>query len=384
MSTTATLEGQITLHLTPRGADGCAVRLTSSRVTRVSAILVRRTPAEAAHLVPLLFSLCGEAQKAACQAALEAAMGIDPTPAERLARELRVLTEILDSHVWNTVVVWPKLVQLSPRMDVLAALRQTTLAIRQGAAGTAGSQAGPPALRAGLHQTGTLLRVAVFGPGGLPAMAEDLAAWAARAGTPAARLVQEVLRRVPAGFGAGGVPLLPDLGADWYGLRLARQINFTHTPTLEGSPAEVGALAAMGDHPLVAGVVAQHGPGLLARLVALLAQLADLPARILAAADTVAPRRGGAGPDPHSGCGVADTARGRLAHWVRLENGRVAGYRTVAPTEWNFHPDGPAVRALRGQPADPGLQRRSDLLVAALDPCIPCRVVIADGEPAHA
>jgi Ni,Fe-hydrogenase I large subunit len=42
------------------------------------------------------------------------------------------------------------------------------------------------------------------------------------------------------------------------------------------------------------------------------------------------------------GCGLArvETARGTLLHRVELDGDRVARYAIVAPTEWNFHPQG--------------------------------------------
>jgi coenzyme F420-reducing hydrogenase alpha subunit len=61
-----------------------------------------------------------------------------------------------------------------------------------------------------------------------------------------------------------------------------------------------------------------------------------------------------------------------------LERGIVQDYRTVAPNEWNFHPQGALVRGLIGLPACDDLRRRVELLVAALDPCVPCHVTIEE------
>ena len=46
------------------------------------------------------------------------------------------------------------------------------------------------------------------------------------------------------------------------------------------------------------------------------------------------------------GAGVVETARGPLAYFVDAADGRVRRLRSVAPTEWNFHPDGPFIAAL--------------------------------------
>ena len=74
-----------------------------------------------------------------------------------------------------------------------------------------------------------------------------------------------------------------------------------------------------------------------------------------------------------TGCGVAwcEMARGLLLHSVRIDDqGRVQDYRVLAPTEWNFHPEGNLGQAVASlAPDDRGLAR---LLAAAFDPCVAC------------
>ena len=69
-----------------------------------------------------------------------------------------------------------------------------------------------------------------------------------------------------------------------------------------------------------------------------------------------------------------EMARGLLVHWLRLEPGaqaaetaRAAVYRVVAPTEWNFHPEGALAAALGEGGFDAADARPAAL---ALDPCI--------------
>lgn len=91
------------------------------------------------------------------------------------------------------------------------------------------------------------------------------------------------------------------------------------------------------------------------------------------------------------GLAWCEMARGLLVHRVRLAaprqagppqdcgadteaSARIAEYDIVAPTEWNFHVDGPVAQALRRLPSDaePAQVR---LLAAAFDPCVEVRVV---------
>ena len=65
-------------------------------------------------------------------------------------------------------------------------------------------------------------------------------------------------------------------------------------------------------------------------------------------------------------------ARGLLVHRVAIRAGRVADYRILAPTEWNFHPQGAAALGLATLPDadDETLHRLGGLFVTALDPCV--------------
>jgi len=69
-----------------------------------------------------------------------------------------------------------------------------------------------------------------------------------------------------------------------------------------------------------------------------------------------------------------------LLHRVELDGDRVARYAIVAPTEWNFHPQGAFVREMTGRqvetPAEALLAARR--LALSLDPCVPFEVTVND------
>jgi coenzyme F420-reducing hydrogenase alpha subunit len=180
--------------------------------------------------------------------------------------------------------------------------------------------------------------------------------------------------------GVGPAALDPLPGAETVERGLAGDDGFAARPTLDGAPREVGPLAGRREHPAVAAVVDEFGPGILARMVARLvdvrARLAEAEAALsrleplAAAADGLAGATGVA-------TGAALTARGPLFHRVALDRGRVRSWTSVAPTEWNLHPGG-ALRSLEGQPAARA-EAAGRWLLAALDPCVPAEVRV---EPA--
>jgi Ni,Fe-hydrogenase I large subunit len=63
-------------------------------------------------------------------------------------------------------------------------------------------------------------------------------------------------------------------------------------------------------------------------------------------------------PDSGEGVGAWDAPRGALAHWNRIENGKIANYQAVPASTWNFTPRdnkgnvGPVEAALIGTPVE--------------------------------
>ena len=80
-------------------------------------------------------------------------------------------------------------------------------------------------------------------------------------------------------------------------------------------------------------------------------------------------------------CAIAwcEMARGLLCHWVKLDDqGRVADYRVLAPTEWNFHPQGALALALAALSPDDVPAARC--LTAAFDACVACEIDTSTDE----
>lgn len=148
--------------------------------------------------------------------------------------------------------------------------------------------------------------------------------------------------------------------------------GFVQHPTWLGQCAENGPWARLRHRPVQASI--RHTAW--TRLDARWLELVELAA---ATPDTNQP---GAAPLLSSGAlalanGQAlawcEMARGLLLHWVQLDSaGGVLDYRVLAPTEWNFHPDGALARAVAAlSPDDTDAAR---LLAAAYDPCVACTV----------
>ena len=92
-------------------------------------------------------------------------------------------------------------------------------------------------------------------------------------------------------------------------------------------------------------------------------------------------------PKSAKGAGFMEAPRGGLAHWIVIEDGKIANYQAVVPSTWNAGPrdaqgqPGPYEAALAGhQMVDP--QQPVEILrtIHSFDPCIACAVHVTDPD----
>lgn len=377
------LEGELRVALRLHAGRIASVDISSTRPDIASRLLQGRLVDEAQAAVPLLFSVCARSQAAASQLACAAATGVLPS-ADALARARAALAEeTLRETAWQALLHQPLWLDEAPTREATAAARAanewrcTPLAGRNSAAADA-------------------IAPAVFGCSAQEwlqrASWPDITAWAAAGATAAARYLHGL-----AGFAAdtetrsdsavahagATTPLLPSPTAVWLATvatAAATDPAFARHPLWQGQPAETGALARLQDDPLV-GSAAPTAPTAppapsrpLARHVARLRELA------LLLEGRLQPGAGALALAPGSGVAWVDNARGLLVHHVQLEGNRVHLYRIVAPTEWNFHPQGALAAALAGATAADAAAARQWALrvVHSLDPCVNCQVEVAD------
>jgi hypothetical protein len=348
------LAGELKVLVSVREGSVRGVRIESTRPQLASRLLAGKPAAEAVAMVPQLFSICGRSQHIAAELALAAARGA--AGAVDAAQVRAIEAEMAQEYLWRALIDWPR--------DEGSTADATTLAAARSALA---------------HDDRDLLR-ALVERDVLGATARqwyehervpDFEIWIARGATATARFLARVQRDGPR-HGACDVPLLPHFDADDVAPRLAASLDadpdFERLPTYDGKPAETGASARLAWQPLVAALAQAFGRSTLVRFAARLSELARIacgdPAPMpLAGSRELAPRRG---------LGWVETARGLLLHQIDLDGERIARYRIVAPTEWNFHPQGALAAATLGvhETSAADLRRRTEWLLQSLDPCV--------------
>jgi hypothetical protein len=299
-------------------ADGrvAEVQVASER-PGVARALRGRPADDAVRLLPMLFALCGRAQGRAAVLALDAARGVECPlhPDETIGQE------VMREHLWRWLLDLPPLLGDAPLQTEFVA---AAACIAGGRRGDLAIMLGDPRIEAMCRRLNEI---------------EDA--------TDSLRALLPVISA-------------QDSLARWPELDAA----FCRMPHWNGQAAETGALARrQGSAGLSAGAFA-------ARWLARLEELRDwaggrqrVGAGGTASAAPAAARRGRA---------LVETARGLLMHEIVLDGGRIADYLIVAPTEWNFHPQGPLAGWLAGRAAGDrqAVKTFAARAVAALDPCV--------------
>ena len=320
-------EGKITVFL---GAD---VRIESNRVSSVSSLLKGRKNSEALALFPMIYALCAHAHSAAARLAL----GFEKV-------DLRmVLAENAREHLLRILIGWKAgPAPILPAPPIMALVTDMAQEIEH---------AGESRVAADLE---SLLTKHVFGYSPAEFLRMDSLTWMADTQTGVAKYLRELVQREWQSLGLVPPVILPDMPRAGLSEQMQRP-GYCDLPTWQGRCYETGPFARQIMHPCVATIVQTFGAGLLARLMARLVDLAQIPHQIRTAKPL----------EMAAGLGVVETARGRLVHFAKQQDGVITDYRILAPTEWNFHPKGVAVQALAGLSGE-----KAQAVVNAIDPCV--------------
>ncbi|MDT4290180.1 Ni,Fe-hydrogenase I large subunit [Methylomonas sp. MO1] len=378
--------GEITIELTHRAGQVAAVKIGSTR-PEAAQVLVGKTPEQVLSMVPLLFSLCGNAQAYAALMACRAALQMTAEPEADAARECLVQLETVREHAWRILLDWPVLLGRLADKTALAALLKLdrqfkSCLFKDGEAFKLDSQlqVDGPFLQTLLVELTSLIDKAIFAGGlsGFLAISDEahLHDWLDVNTGLAAQLLNAVYQRDWPALGSSLVVGLPELDS----AELNRQMQntdplaFCRTPQWQGRCFETTPLSRQQALPLLADLHSRYGNGVLLRFVAVLLEVAAIPQRVKSMGGTMLAYAA-------DGVGLAQVqaARGLLIHRLELRQGRVYDCRIVAPTEWNFHPDGVLAQGLKSLQADAvdGLRQQAEWLINAVDPCVQYRLVLS-------
>jgi hypothetical protein len=343
--TAAFLTDAIRVEVVTVGGVARDIVLTPGGASQAARAFIGRPAAETAALAGGLFALGPWPQGAAAACATAAATGAPDAATPR--RVIRLTAERIGENLRSSVLSWPLAEDaVGPDPATLTALRQALAALR--ALG-----AGAPDPRGQLDILGGAAQALGLAPGGAPAQG-----WFGRM----RREAEADGAYFPGGDDARRLTAADD--ADVFEL-MARGAAIEPTGGL-GAPRAARTLGDLID----------------ARMAEIIAGLDELGARIAGDGDVGArAHRAGVG----HGFAAIESPRGRLYHQARFGvDGRVADWRILSPTDWNFHSHGPFATTLAG--AALGVGRAAELRVARLaalfDPCVALRARVREAGDA--
>lgn len=378
------IEGSLHVRLAIRDGRIADVGIGSTRPRNPGSVLEGRPLDDALALIPKMFSVCGAAQGLAAIEAAEMALSVEPAPAQRTARKMLLAAETIQQHGWRMLLDAPRMLGEDADSAALVAFHKPLVALprllfpngdglRLGGGRLAPDAVAIPPL---LVEIAEAVETHILGPDW-----DNLDAWIASGRTAIARLLGRVRERGWEQLGRCDIAPLPALmPADLDACLAAdRDGTFAARPHWQGAVHETGSLARQARHPRVAPWRVRLGNGLFTRLLARLVELAGAVEGLAARATALTPDPGRAAPHRPTGTGIGmiEAARGLLVHRLDIADGILTGFQSLAPTEWNFHPQGALARGLIGAPAE-NAPTQAEWLAGALDPCVACTVEVAD------
>ncbi len=384
------IEGNIHIQLYPHKTESKRVRIHSTRPVHAAKILINKTPEQALSIVPLIFHVCRIAQSRAALSTLQQNLNITPQTTEEYARDLLVLSETAKEHLLKIQLNWPTLFQqkqTTTPLNYLGTLLNdfTHSLFKAGNAFSLNSQfqLDNTALS---HHIATLERyleqhIFTQKPDEWRHMhsIEQLRDWAKQSQHIAAYSIQHICEHRWASQGHSTCSPLPALNQQ----QLITKIDTPHAeqfiaqPTWQGQHHETNSLSRQAQHPLIRQLQHEFDNGLITRWTARLVELAQIPQAMRKLQHMMQQHQTTTkATTTQHGLSQVEAARGRLIHRSQIRQNtqqpRIKQYQIVAPTEWNFHPQGLIQQSLchikaRNQQEHKHL---ANLIINAIDPCV--------------
>ncbi len=367
------VEGVIDISLGSTAADG-AISVQSKRPLAACRLLEQMSPLQALERVPVLFALCGKSQQRAALNALQAA-GVDIEGAG--TTDESILSEAFHEYLWRFLIDLPKALNSNPQLALFSDVRQLLSQLPQIEAGQR---------QVFVSQLQELIEQQILGIQLDAWRCMDLAGfeqWLESGDS----IVCQLLKAVRASLGNKGVAadqvglmrdaditdIMIDLALEW-----EQNGDIISTPQWRQQSLETGAWSYHQHWALMQSLSKSNYHPVMMRLIARIADMIELLGLLSKRPQPGIGRSGGMIRGSGIGVGWVKTARGLLVHHIMVENETVVQYRILAPTEWNFHPQGALAKSLTSwrELEQQRLHGWIDLQVLSLDPCVQYQVEI--------
>lgn len=352
------------------------VSIQSTRPLHISRLFIGKTPQQVLTLLPLLFNVCGIAQAYAAFSALNQALNIEINSTANTARQLLLNVEIIREHCWWLLINRDK-TKLSPFIALVSQFKQALFV--NGDAFSLNSQ-----LQVNHQQLAVLIKQLelelnpLFNQQRLEFLAlktkSELMQWLACNNSLIAIVLNELADNKC--LGKSDIGLLPVLDNTVLNDYLLQQntAEFSYYPNWQNKPYETTCVNRHKNQLLIAELLNTYGNSVFTRLISRFIELAQAVELLkqYSIELTQASNYYHCAIIANTGLAQVQASRGLLIHRVELIAGIISRYQIIAPTEWNFHPQGVVAQSLKQltAPNKNLLKAQAGLIINAIDPCV--------------
>ena len=368
------IEGNIVINCnwTPQGAEQISV--VSTRSTQISRIFQGQEFDKATSLLPVFFTLCSNAHTSA---ALVASNNYS-TMSEEVSKhyQFAVMLETLKEHLIRILLYWPKLFNL-PKVEfpfhkltqLINSLLEKTFHQGKIANGIKKEFSSIDTSNE-IELLKKLIESWLIG--------QSISSWKEKSDfeklknwkTSTRSIIANILKLIENNNwqqqAQTDIEFLPQFNQKQIG-SLFSDKQISSIPTWKKRCCETSCLSRYKDNSLISSINNVYGNGLYTRIVAKVVELVDLMSFL-------EKKESASIISSFSDVGIAsvETARGRLIHRVELEGNHIKKFQIIAPTEWNFHPEGAIASGLSNIVAKSKCEfnKLAQIFISALDPCV--------------
>ena len=380
-----TSQGKLAIALTQQAA-GFTSRIESTRPIHAAQIFTGKSVTDTLKIIPLLFNICGKAQAVTAVTAIESAINAQVDSAIESQREALVTMESLREHSLRMLIDWPNYIneqtnhhdlsQLVQNLNKLSQLLEPSQVV------CINPQTKPISTEAIelWHICQQQLEMIIYAMPLDDWQAFDdvaIVQWAQQGNTQAARFIAWLFEQRWKYAGNSDIELLPQISdSDFMTNLSADKFAFVAQPHWQSSCYELSWFNYQQNAPIIASLTQKIGNGIYTRMIARLNEVGDLIKKLNAFFQQQTILK--ALSSKIVGLAHTNAARGRLSHYVEVENESIKQLIIIAPTEWNFHPHGVAADSLCHLKSDEidVLRLQADLMIHAIDPCVEYQLTI--------
>ncbi|GAA0425590.1 hypothetical protein GCM10009133_37700 [Cocleimonas flava] len=352
-------------------------RIESSRPLHASKIFTGKSITHTLTTIPLLFNICAKAQTVTAVRAIESATEKPSYKQTESFREALITLENLREQSLRVVMDWPKYRNEQAEVECISHISLGIAKLMHALEPVKVlDYQGQPSPNYSFKTSVELwmifsekLSQTIFGSSANDWLEntykkEQLDIWAGKEQSQAAKFIHWLNQKKWKHSGKSNITHIPDINdIEVRELLKTQGHEFTGHPKWDDQCYELSWFSRKQCQP-------HQDNGIYSRMIGRLKEIADLILKL----DTfyIKGTQLESGKSSVSGIAHSEAARGRLTHFVEIENETIKKLVILAPTEWNFHPEGVAVKSLNNLDAKSPheLHQQAELLIHAIDPCV--------------